>query len=94
MLTVRRLDTFKSDYKRVKYKGKHLVELHEVIAMLAKEEKLSVAYSDYALHGEWAGHRECHIEADWLLVYKIDGDTLYLVRTGTYAELFRSWRGR
>ncbi len=94
MLTVRRLDTFKSDYKRVKRKGKHLVELDEVIAMLAKEEELPVAYSDHALHGEWAGQRECHIEADWLLVYKIDGDTLYLVRTGTHAELFRSWRGR
>ena len=94
MLRIRRLPTFKKDYKHVKQRGKPLVELHEVIAMLAKEEELPEAYNDHALHGEWAGQRECHIEPDWLLIYKIEENVLYLVRTGTHRELFRSWRGR
>ena len=94
MLSVRRLRTFKNDYKRVKRRGKDLVELDEVIAMLANEVEFPAAYSDHTLHGEWAGHRECHIEGDWLLIYKIKRGVLYLVRTGTHAELFRSWRGR
>ena len=94
MLPIGRLTTFKKDYHRVKQRGKDLVELDEVIVMLAKEEELPDVYDDHALHGEWAGHRECHIEGDWLLIYKVEGNALYLVRTGTHRELFRSWRGR
>jgi mRNA interferase YafQ len=38
--------------------------------------------------GNWAHHRHCHIEPDWLPIYKVDGDYLYLVRTGTHSDLF------
>lgn len=41
-----------------------------------------------ALKGDWKGWRDLHIEPDWLLLYRIDGDTLELVRTGTHADLF------
>ena len=40
------------------------------------------------LGGDWKHHRDCHIEPDWLLIYKIDGDDLYLVRTGTHSDIF------
>ena len=92
MLLSKPTTEFEKEYRRVKRRGKDLAELKEVVRMLANEEDLPAAYRDHALHGEWAGHRECHIEGDWLLIYKIEGKTLYLVRTGTHAELFRSWR--
>ena len=94
MLTVRRLDIFKRDYKQARRKGKDLADLDALIVMLTREIPLPPEYRDHALHGEWAGHRECHIEGDWLLIYKVEGATLTLVRTGTHRELFRSWRGR
>lgn len=40
------------------------------------------------LSGEWSHFRDCHIEPDWLLIYKVDGDDLYLARTGTHSDLF------
>jgi mRNA interferase YafQ len=43
---------------------------------------------DHPLGGDWKHHRDCHIEPDWLLIYKLDGDDLYLVRTGTHSDLF------
>ena len=94
MLFSKSTTEFQNDFRRVKRRGKDLAELKEVVRMLENEVELPVAYRDHALHGEWAGQRECHIEGDWLLIYKIEGNTLILVRTGTHAELFRSWRGR
>ena len=46
------------------------------------------AYKDHPLGGDWSHHRDCHIEPDWLLIYKVEGDDLYLVRTGTHSDLF------
>ena len=45
---------------------------------------------DHDLSGDWAGHRECHILPDWLLVYRIEDDVLVLTlaRTGTHSDLF------
>jgi mRNA interferase YafQ len=45
-------------------------------------------YKDHSLGSEWRHFRDCHIEPDWLLIYKVDGDDLYLVRTGTHSDLF------
>ena len=46
---------------------------------------------DYSLSGNWVGHRECHIQPDWLLVYYYSEDELILTltRTGTHSDLFR-----
>jgi len=45
---------------------------------------------DHDLTGNWRGHRECHIQPDWLLIYRIEGDVLVLTlsRTGTHSDLF------
>jgi mRNA interferase YafQ len=40
------------------------------------------------LKGDWSGYRDAHIEPDWLLIYRIAGDELHLVRTGSHADLF------
>lgn len=65
-----------------------MAKLRELIVLLANGEPLPPRYKDHPLAGEWKHHRDCHIEPDWLLLYKIDGDDLYLVRTGTHSDLF------
>lgn len=59
--------------------------------MLANEEKLPQNYLDHTLTGDFIGFRECHIEPDWLLIYKIENEilTLTLTRTGTHSDLFK-----
>ena len=59
--------------------------------MLAMGEPLPDKNRDHDLSGDWAGHRECHILPDWLLVYRIEDDVLVLTlaRTGTHSDLDR-----
>lgn len=63
-------------------------KLRELILLLAEEKPLPPRYRDHALGGEWKHFRDSHIEPDWLLIYKIDGDDLHLVRTGSHSDLF------
>ena len=63
-------------------------KLREIIQLMLDGTRLPPRYRDHALGGEWKHHRDCHIEPDWLLLYKIEGETLYLVRTGTHSDLF------
>jgi mRNA interferase YafQ len=64
--------------------------LDETIAMLAQGLPLPASNRDHELVGSYAGHRECHIQSDWLLVYRIDGDVLVLslTRTGAHSDIF------
>lgn len=81
---------FKKDFKlAMKHKVK-IELLEEVITTLAMGEALPEKNKDHALTGNWAGHRECHILPDWLLVYRIENDVLVLTlaRTGTHSDLF------
>jgi mRNA interferase YafQ len=79
---------FKRDVKLAKKRGKDMAKLRELILLLEEEQPLPPRYKDHPLSGEWKHHRDSHIEPDWLLLYKIDGNDLYLVRTGTHADLF------
>ena len=63
--------------------------LHTVINVLASGGKLDRRYKQHLLKGKYSGFWECHIEPDWLLVYKITEFTLYLADTGTHADLFK-----
>lgn len=80
----------KKHYKRMKKRGKDMSKLHEVISMLAERTPLPPRMRDHALVGTYAGQRECHIEPDWLLVYRIVEDQLILTATdtGTHADLY------
>ena len=64
--------------------------LDDIIRKLASSEQLPGKNKDHALSGNWVGHRECHIQSDWLLVYRIEDDLLLLTltRTGTHSDLF------
>ena len=81
---------FKRDYKRAIKRGLDMNHLDQVIRTLAAGEELSVTHRDHDLGGEWRGHRECHVQPDWLLIYYVDGERLVLTltRTGTHADLF------
>lgn len=81
---------FKKDVKCKKRQGADLRKLDRLITRLRKRETLDEKLRDHELSGNWRGHRECHIEPDWLLIYKIEKDELILtaVRTGSHSELF------
>ena len=80
---------FKKDYKQAVKRGCDIPKLKKVISMLADGEKLPQKYSDHALKVIFSGYRECHIEPDWLLIYKISEDVLVLslYRTGSHSDL-------
>lgn len=80
---------FKKDYKRIKRQGKDLFKLETTLEALVRGEILPEAMHDHSLGGTYRGHRECHIEQDLLLVYRIDEDGIVLVatRTGSHGEL-------
>jgi mRNA interferase YafQ len=88
MKSIRRSTQFKKDYKRVKKSGNNIAELRQVINKLANDENLDAKYRDHALVGNYLGCRECHIEPDWLLIYKNSITELALIRTGSHSELF------
>ena len=88
MLAVTSTRRFLKDSKLANRRGLDLSKLETVIALLANEQQLPVRLRDHALGGDWAGYRDCHIEPDWLLIYKVDPQRLYLARTGTHADLF------
>ena len=81
---------FKKDYKLAKKRGLNLSLLKDIVTKLANGETLEPKHKDHALTGNWTGHRECHIQPDWLLVYRYEDDVLVLTlaRTGTHSDLF------
>ena len=79
---------FRRDVKLAERRGKDMSKLREAILLLIEGNPLPPRYKDHHLSGDWEHHRDCHIEPDWLLLYKIDSDDLYLVRTGSHADLF------
>jgi len=79
---------FKKDIKRAQKRGKDLAKLKTVIDLLLAEKALPPKNRDHQLGGNWEGHRDCHIEPDWILIYKILEDEIRLERTGTHSDLF------
>ena len=89
-LSVRMTSQFKKDYKLAMKRGMNIELLDRVIDILAMGETLPEKYRDHALTGNWVGHRECHIQPDWLLIYCIEKSVLVLElsATGTHSDLF------
>ena len=89
-LTVKFTTQFRKDYKLAMKRGLRIALLEEVVERLAMGEPLPEKNRDHALTGDWVGHRECHIQPDWLLIYRMEGDVLVLTLagTGSQSELF------
>lgn len=81
---------FKKDLKLAIKRGYRMELLGSVVDTLASGKPLDAKYQDHPLIGSYTGCRECHITPDWLLIYEIDGNQLYLylTRTGTHSDLF------
>lgn len=89
MRAVRHAGQFTRDLRLAKRRGRDLTKLSEILDLLIGGGALPEAKRDHKLQGgQWHGCRECHIEPDWLLIYRIGQDEVQLVRTGTHSDLF------
>ena len=90
MLEIVMSNRFKRDLKLATRRGYDLDLLDSVVTKLANGETLPERFKDHHLTGQYSGFRECHIEPDWLLVYRIEESELilFLFRTGTHSDLF------
>ena len=88
MLKIYNTNRFEKDLKKVMKRKKDFKKLLEITRYLKSGKRLPEKYRDHALQGKYTGRRECHIEPNWLLVYKIVDDIVWLERTGTHSDLF------
>ena len=80
---------FEKDVKRAVSRGMDKELLKEVIRKIILQEPLHEVYRDHSLVGNYRDRRECHIQSDWLLVYKIEKAEVVFERTGSHSDLFR-----
>ena len=88
MLLLKTTSRFLKDLKLAKRRGYDLDKLEAIVDLLQVQQSLPPRNKDHTLTGEWNHHRECHIQPDWLLIYRIEATILILERTGTHADLF------
>jgi len=81
---------FEKDFKKTIKRGKEIEKLKRIMKILTEGKPLASSYRDHPLKGQYKGHRECHIEPDWLLIYRIDKEKGLIIfeRTGSHSELF------
>jgi len=79
---------FKKDFKKIKKQQKKLSKLTDVIEKLLTHQELEQKYKDHTLGGKLNNHRDCHIESDWILIYRLTENELILERTDSHSDLF------
>jgi mRNA interferase YafQ len=79
---------FHRDVKLAQKRGKSMVKLRKLIELLIEDQPLPPRYRDHPLRNEWSSYRDAHIEPDWVLIYRVQGDVVRFERTGTHADLF------
>ncbi len=80
---------FERDVKRIRKRGKDLDKLRVILSALVSEKPLEPRHRDHLLRGNYRDRRGCHIEPDWILVYKLEGETdIIFERTGSHSDLF------
>jgi mRNA interferase YafQ len=88
MRTPKFTGTFQKDIKLAKKRGKDLKKLEKLIFLILQNKPLPPKYKTHPLKGNYVDHLDCHIEPDWLLIYRIEFDFVVFARTGTHADLF------
>jgi mRNA interferase YafQ len=88
MLDVRYSTRFKKDFKTCVKRHYKMELLQRTIDILRIPETLPQSNKDHNLIGVYSGYRECHIEPDWLLIYRYTDNELLLNRTGSHSDLF------
>ena len=79
---------FKKDMKHSIRQGKDINQFKLIVKYLVSGKKLDAIFKDHQLIGNYVGRRECHIESDWLLIYKIENNLLICERIGSHSQLF------
>jgi mRNA interferase YafQ len=79
---------FAKDLKKMQKRGKSAKKVKVIMRDLIGEIPLDARYRDHRLIGYYKGRRECHVEADWLLIYKTTEEEMIFERTGTHSDLF------
>jgi mRNA interferase YafQ len=87
-LELRTTTAFERDLRRIDKQGKDLDKLEMVVNTLQARGQLPARCRPHPLRGTWAGHWDCHVEPDWLLLYRLTDEALILVRTGSHVDLF------
>ena len=80
---------FEKDVKRCHRRGKNLEKFKILARTLLAGRQPDSIHRDHKLTGNLIGRRDCHIESDWVLIYRIDGEYLIFERTGTHSDLFK-----
>jgi mRNA interferase YafQ len=88
MLSQTTTNKFDRDVIKQVKRGKNIEKLIDVMTLITQEMPLAKRHRDHPLAGHWAGYRDCHVEPDWVLIYKIDGSEVLFARTGTHTDLF------
>lgn len=92
MLKIQKTKQFDKDFKKAVRRGCRIKRLEMVLGLLIKDKQLPAKYHDHALldTDRYSDVRECHIQPDWLLIYRIEKELqiLRLIRTGTHSDLF------
>ena len=79
---------FERDLRLLQRRGKDIEKLKEILTALINQEPLAERYRDHPLKGNFKDRRECHVEPDWLLIYKLNNDEIIFERTGRHSDLF------
>jgi len=79
---------FQKEYKLSQKRGCDIDKLDKILSDLVQEIPLPPRNKDHSLSGNYTGCRECHIQGDWLLIYRYDGDDVVFMRAGTHSDLF------
>jgi mRNA interferase YafQ len=87
--TIFETSQFRKDLKKLIKRGKDIQKLKEVVRQIASGRMLDERHRDHALTGSLRGSRDCHVEPDWLLIYRKNQDSLYLERSGPHSDLFK-----
>ncbi|MDR1784962.1 MAG: type II toxin-antitoxin system YafQ family toxin [Spirochaetaceae bacterium] len=90
MLSPKKSRKFTKEYVLMEKRNKNMMKIDEVVALIIKEIPLPPRYHNHPLHGKYEGSLECHIEPDWLLIYKIYPavQKVVFLRTGSHSDLF------
>jgi mRNA interferase YafQ len=88
VLKLKTTHKFDKDLVKAIKGGKDLEKIQTIMNQLVRQEGLDRKHKDHKLKGVLKNRRECHIEPDWLLIYKIESNTIIFERTGSHSELF------
>ena len=79
---------FEKDLKRCLKRNKRMEKSNLVAEALIEGQEPDPIHRDHKLIGNFVGRRECHLESDWLLIYKLSEDRIVFERMGTHSDLF------